>query len=83
MLRLSATRPPTHRLPDPTEETAMNHPDLIAAMAQEHVGTLRAEAARDRLARLAACCRPSALAGRLAALRERLAVRTGAAACCA
>ena len=61
----------------------MNHPDLIAALAQEHVGTLRTEAARDRLARIAACCRPSALAARLGALRDRLTARTGTAACCA
>ena len=61
----------------------MNHPDLIAAMAQDHVGELRAEAARDRLARIAACCKPSSLVRRLAALRERLTVRTGPAACCA
>jgi len=61
----------------------MNHPDLIAAMSQEHVGELRAEAGQDRLARIAACCRPSALARRLAALRERLAARTATAACCA
>ena len=61
----------------------MNHPDLIAALAQDHVGTLRDEAARDRLARLASCCRPSAVARRLAALRERLTARTAPAACCA
>lgn len=61
----------------------MNHPHLIAALAQDHVGTLRAEAARDRRARLAACCRPSAVARRLATLRERFAVRTPPAACCA
>lgn len=61
----------------------MNHPDLIAAMAQSHVGELRTAAARDRIARIAACCRPSVLARRLAALRERLTVRTATAACCA
>lgn len=61
----------------------MNHPDLIAVMSQEHVGELRAAAARDRLGRLAACCRPSVLARRLATLRERLTVRTEAAPCCA
>jgi hypothetical protein len=82
VLLLTAARHPTIR-PTPTEETAMFHPDLITALAQEHVGTLRAEAARDRLARIAACCKPSALVRRLAALRERLTVRTGPAACCA
>ena len=61
----------------------MNHPYLITAMSQDHVGQLRAEAARDRLARIAACCRPSVLARRFAALRERLTVRTAPAACCA
>jgi hypothetical protein len=61
----------------------MNHPDLIAALAQDRISTLRADAARDRLARIAACCRPSALAARFAALRDRLTVRTEAAACCA
>ena len=60
----------------------MNHPDLIAAMSQERVDDLRSAAARDRLARIAACCRPSVLARRLAALRDRLTVRTPAAACC-
>jgi hypothetical protein len=72
-----------HPHPNVREETAMIHPDLINALAQDHVGTLRAEAARDRLARIAACCRPSALAARFAALRERLAARTAPAACCA
>ena len=61
----------------------MNHPDLIAAMSQDHVGQLRAEAARDRLARIAACCQPSVLVRRFAALRERLTVRTATATCCA
>ena len=61
----------------------MNHPDLIAAMSQDHVGRLRADAARDRIARIAACCRPSVLVRRFAALRERFAARTATAACCA
>ena len=61
----------------------MFQPDLIAAMAHDHVGELRAEAARDRLARIAACCRPSTLVRRLATLRDRLTVRTAPAACCA
>ena len=60
----------------------MNHPDLIAALAQDRISTLRADAARDRLARIAACCRPSALAARFAELRERLAHGNAAAACC-
>ena len=79
MLRLSSHAP----YQKTSEETAMNHPHLIAALAQDHVGTLRAEAARDRLARLAACCRPSTGARRLADLRVRLAARTPPAACCA
>lgn len=60
----------------------MTHPDLITALASERIGTLHAEAAAHRLARIAACCRPSALAAGIAALRERLAART-APACCA
>jgi hypothetical protein len=62
----------------------MFHPELVDAMARSHVGDLRAAAARDRLARIAACCRPSAIARALRDLRERLTVRTDApAACCA
>lgn len=61
----------------------MIHPELITALTREHIGTLHAEAAAHRLARIAACCRPSALAARIAALRERLAARTQVAACCA
>lgn len=61
----------------------MFHPDLITALAQDRVSQLRTEAARDRLARIAACCRPSALVRQLATLRERLTARTAPAGCCA
>lgn len=51
----------------------MLHPALSQALATAHARELHLEARRGRLARLAACCRPSYLAQRLAALRERLA----------
>lgn len=35
--------------------------DLTTALAGQHVRALRAQARLDRLQRLAACCRPSAL----------------------
>jgi hypothetical protein len=60
----------------------MIHPFLIPALSENRLGELRSAAARDRLARIATCCRPSVLARRLATLRERLTVRTEVAACC-
>jgi hypothetical protein len=61
----------------------MLHPDMTAIIAREHIADIHATAGRRRLARLAACCKPSYLAERLAVLRDRLAGRTAAAACCA
>ena len=59
------------------------HPSLTQAVAHEHVRELQIQASRGRLARLAACCRPSYLARRLAAARERFVRQDAAAlACC-
>ena len=60
----------------------MLHPDIATTLAHQHIADIQASAGRRRLARLAACCKPSYVAERFAALRERLAGRT-AAACCA
>lgn len=55
---------------------------LSVMAAHDRSRELQRRAAQHRLARLARCCRPSYLAGRLAALRHRLTVpRTTV--CCA
>ena len=60
----------------------MSYSPMHAAVAREHARELQAVASRHRLARLATCCKPSYLAARIADLRERLAHRHAATACC-
>jgi hypothetical protein len=60
----------------------MSYSPMNAAVAREHARELQSAAAQRRLARIATCCKPSYLAARFAELRERLAHRSAAAACC-
>jgi hypothetical protein len=60
----------------------MSYSPITVEVARYHAEDLQAEAGHRRLARLAACCKPSFLAARFAELRERLAQRDVVAACC-
>ena len=61
----------------------MLHPSMAQVLASEHTRDLHQAAARNRLAHLATCCRPSYLRARLAELRGRVARRADVAVCCA
>ena len=60
----------------------MTYSPFNVELAHQHARELRAEAGRRRLARIAACCRPSYLAARFTELRERLTPRTAASCTC-
>jgi hypothetical protein len=60
----------------------MSYSPITVEVARFHTQDLRAEAGRRRLARVAACCKPSYLAARFAELRGRLVHRDVVAACC-
>lgn len=55
--------------------------DPLLLLVQEHQDDLRAQARRDRLARLVRCCRPSAVSRALRRLRGNTSATT-ALACC-
>jgi hypothetical protein len=63
--------------------TTMTNPLLMQAMADDYRRARVADAARNRLIRLASCCRPSTVGRAAVRLRALVTHRTRAAACCA